>query len=205
MAEICVVSGDSDFTPMINRLRSDGISIIVFGPKTTTEGLKASCNSFVSLEDLQNGIAASVSTGHTSSSNTFAASRVTATARQIADTLVGQPRLVSWVCAERRRKIWLHPRQPARHPLFRRSPGGPPDDDTRSALRRCRRVQTQPQPATPCRMQRPQNTGFPHCLEFEMLQCKDNIRIFCLCALCAAICFFLKRLLTTKDTKNTKS
>src|SRR2546425_700218 len=43
VTEIWLVSGDSDFTPMINRLRSDGIAVVVFGPKTATEGLRAAC------------------------------------------------------------------------------------------------------------------------------------------------------------------
>lgn len=92
MTEIWLVSGDSDFTPMITRLRSDGISVIVFGPKTSTEGLRTACNSFFLLEELQNGVQTAATTGHTSASGTFAAERIHGTARQIAATLVADSR-----------------------------------------------------------------------------------------------------------------
>ena len=92
VTEIWLVSGDSDFTPMITRLRSDGISVVVFGPKTSTEGLKAACSSFILLEELQNGMETAISTGNSSISGGFAAKRVTATAREIAATLAADNR-----------------------------------------------------------------------------------------------------------------
>jgi hypothetical protein len=92
VTEIWLVSGDSDFTPMMARLRADGISVVVFGPKTSTAGLRAACNSFFLLDDLQNGVHTAATTGQTSASPAFAAKRVTATARQIADTLVADNR-----------------------------------------------------------------------------------------------------------------
>jgi hypothetical protein len=92
LSEIWLVSGDSDFTPMINRLRSDGISVVVFGPKTATGGLRAACNSFFLLDDLQNGVNTAATAGPPSTSTAFAAKRVTATAREIADTLIADSR-----------------------------------------------------------------------------------------------------------------
>jgi cold shock CspA family protein len=77
---------------MINRLRADGISVVVFGPKTATAGLRASCNSFVLLDDLKNGVQTALPTLHPATSTSFTAKRVNATARQIADTLVADNR-----------------------------------------------------------------------------------------------------------------
>jgi len=92
VTEIWLVSGDSDFTPMINRLRSDGISVVVFGPKTSTGGLRAAGNSFVLLESLEDGVQPAPTAGHAPAPTTFAAKRVTATVRQIADTLIADNR-----------------------------------------------------------------------------------------------------------------
>jgi len=92
VTEIWLVSGDSDFTPMITRLRADGISVVVFGPKTATEGLRASCNSFVLLDDLQNGVNTAITAGPPADCRAFSAKRVTATVREIADTLVADKR-----------------------------------------------------------------------------------------------------------------
>jgi cold shock CspA family protein len=91
VTEIWLVSGDSDFTPMINRLQADGISVVVFGPRTATQGLRAACNSFVLLDDLQNGLQTAIA-GNSVTSGTFTAKRINATARDIADTLVADNR-----------------------------------------------------------------------------------------------------------------
>jgi hypothetical protein len=92
VTEIWLVSGDSDFTPMIARLQDDGISVVVFGPKTSTEGLRAACSSFVLLDDLQHGVQTAAAVGHSLAQSTFTAKRVTATARQIAETLIADNR-----------------------------------------------------------------------------------------------------------------
>ena len=92
VTEIWLVSGDSDFTPMINRLRAEGISVVVFGPKTATEGLRAACNSFILLDDLKNGIRTAMPARYPAASTSFAARRVNATAREIANTLVADSR-----------------------------------------------------------------------------------------------------------------
>jgi hypothetical protein len=92
VTEIWLVSGDSDFTPMINRLRLDGISVAVFGPKTSTEGLRKACNSFYLLEELQSGVQTAATTAQPSACGSFAAKRVSATAREIAATLVADSR-----------------------------------------------------------------------------------------------------------------
>ena len=92
VTEIWLISGDSDFTPMINRLRSDGISVVVFGPKTSTQGLRVACNSFILLEDLQIGVETAAGATRSLLPNAFAAKRVTATVREIVDTLVADNR-----------------------------------------------------------------------------------------------------------------
>jgi cold shock CspA family protein len=77
---------------MINRLRSDGISVVVFGPKTSNQSLRTACNSFFLLEDLQIGVQTAATTGRALVTGTFAAKRVSATAREIANTLVADNR-----------------------------------------------------------------------------------------------------------------
>lgn len=56
VSEVWIVSGDSDFTPLAERLRQDGIRVVVFGPTNTPQPLRDSCSSFVPLNDLENGI-----------------------------------------------------------------------------------------------------------------------------------------------------
>jgi hypothetical protein len=92
VTEIWLVSGDSDFTPMINRLRAEGISVVVFGPRTATSGLRACCSSFVLLDDLDNGTHTVGTAGPPAQCRAFSAKRVTATAREIVETLVADSR-----------------------------------------------------------------------------------------------------------------
>lgn len=47
----CLVSSDSDFTPLIQRLRADGKRVFGFGGKNTPEPFIASCTRFFYLED----------------------------------------------------------------------------------------------------------------------------------------------------------
>ncbi len=93
--EIWLVSGDSDFTPMIERLQASQIPVVVFGPKTSTQGLRAACASFVLLDDLENGFRTAASCCQPSVSNPrFHAHRVQATARQVIESL--QPDARGW-------------------------------------------------------------------------------------------------------------
>ncbi|MEP2777658.1 MAG: NYN domain-containing protein [Luteolibacter sp.] len=47
----CLVSSDSDFTPLIQRLRADGKKVIGFGEKKTPEPFIASCTHFLYLDE----------------------------------------------------------------------------------------------------------------------------------------------------------
>ena len=54
--QVWIVSGDSDFTPLVERLQHRQIRVVVFGLKNTPQSLRTACSSFVSLDDIQNGI-----------------------------------------------------------------------------------------------------------------------------------------------------
>lgn len=47
----CLVSSDSDFTPLIQRLRADGKKVIGFGNQNTPEPFIASCTHFLYLDE----------------------------------------------------------------------------------------------------------------------------------------------------------
>ncbi len=47
----CLVSSDSDFTPLIQRLRADGKKVIGFGDQKTPEPFIASCTHFLYLDE----------------------------------------------------------------------------------------------------------------------------------------------------------
>lgn len=47
----CLVSSDSDFTPLCTRLRADGKQVIGFGRQTTPEPFVNSCTSFLYLDE----------------------------------------------------------------------------------------------------------------------------------------------------------
>ena len=47
----CLVSSDSDFTPLIQRLRADGKKVIGFGEQKTPEPFIASCTHFLFLDE----------------------------------------------------------------------------------------------------------------------------------------------------------
>jgi uncharacterized LabA/DUF88 family protein len=47
----CLVSSDSDFTPLIQRLRADGKEVFGFGEQKTPEPFIASCTRFIYLEE----------------------------------------------------------------------------------------------------------------------------------------------------------
>lgn len=51
VSTFCLVSSDSDFTPLIQRLRADGKQVFGFGGKNTPDPFIASCTRFFYLED----------------------------------------------------------------------------------------------------------------------------------------------------------
>jgi uncharacterized protein (TIGR00288 family) len=51
MNTFCLVSSDSDFTPLIQRLRADGKEVFGFGEQKTPEPFIAACTRFIYLEE----------------------------------------------------------------------------------------------------------------------------------------------------------
>ena len=49
----CLVSSDSDFTPLANHIRSRGLTVYGFGKRNTPEAFRQSCDRFIYLENLQ--------------------------------------------------------------------------------------------------------------------------------------------------------
>ncbi|MHA3892701.1 NYN domain-containing protein [Acinetobacter sp. GXMZU3951] len=48
----CIVSSDSDFTPLASRIRENGLSVYGFGKKSTPEAFKKACDKFIFVENL---------------------------------------------------------------------------------------------------------------------------------------------------------
>lgn len=59
----CLVSSDSDFTPLIQRLRADGKQVFGFGGKNTPMPFSASCTRFLYLDDEPKVVRESLTTG----------------------------------------------------------------------------------------------------------------------------------------------
>lgn len=47
-----IMSSDSDFTPLVNRLRQDGLIVYVFGKPSTPDALKTACTRFIEVSAL---------------------------------------------------------------------------------------------------------------------------------------------------------
>ena len=50
---ICIVSGDGDFTRLVQRIRETGVRAIVFGKASSAAALRGACSEFHAIEDLQ--------------------------------------------------------------------------------------------------------------------------------------------------------
>ncbi|WP_038344891.1 NYN domain-containing protein [Acinetobacter sp. A47] len=48
----CIVSSDSDFTPLASRIRESGLTVYGFGRKKTPESFKKACDKFIFVENL---------------------------------------------------------------------------------------------------------------------------------------------------------
>lgn len=48
----CLVSSDSDFTPLASRIRASGLAVYGFGRRKTPEALRQACDRFIYLENL---------------------------------------------------------------------------------------------------------------------------------------------------------
>ena len=46
----CIVSSDSDFTPLASRIRENGLTVYGFGKKATPEAFKKACDKFIYIE-----------------------------------------------------------------------------------------------------------------------------------------------------------
>ncbi len=49
---VCLVSSDSDFTRLAQRLREDGLRVYGFGERKTPEAFRSACNQFIYVENL---------------------------------------------------------------------------------------------------------------------------------------------------------
>ena len=45
----CIVSSDSDFTPLASRIRESGLNVYGFGKKSTPDAFKKACDKFIFL------------------------------------------------------------------------------------------------------------------------------------------------------------
>jgi uncharacterized protein (TIGR00288 family) len=82
----CLVSSDSDFTPLIQRLRADGKEVFGFGDQKTPAPFIASCTRFIYLEDSKQAKAAT---------GTKSATSATGTGLQAKQNLKGNTRLIN--------------------------------------------------------------------------------------------------------------
>jgi hypothetical protein len=48
-----IMSSDSDFMPLVTRLRQDGLVVYGFGRSTTPEGFREACNRFIDVDTLE--------------------------------------------------------------------------------------------------------------------------------------------------------
>lgn len=58
----CLVSSDSDFTPLAQRIRSGGLLVYGFGRQQTPEAFRQACDRFITLENLEGAPADKAST-----------------------------------------------------------------------------------------------------------------------------------------------
>ncbi len=50
-----IMSSDSDFTPLVSRLRQDGLPVYCFGDAKTPEALRTACTRFIDIDKLRHG------------------------------------------------------------------------------------------------------------------------------------------------------
>jgi len=53
-----IMSSDSDFMPLVTRIRQDGLPVYGFGRATTPEGFREACNRFIDVDTLERHAAA---------------------------------------------------------------------------------------------------------------------------------------------------
>lgn len=55
----CLISSDSDFTPLASRIRAAGLTVYGFGKKNTPEAFRSACDKFIYVENLEVAISES--------------------------------------------------------------------------------------------------------------------------------------------------
>jgi uncharacterized protein (TIGR00288 family) len=86
---VCLVSSDADFTPLVMRIRADGLTVYGFGEKKTPEPFVNACSTFLYLENLAQPVALPAETGKATPTT-----RKAQVQRQSTKELKGNTRLV---------------------------------------------------------------------------------------------------------------
>jgi hypothetical protein len=89
----CIVSSDSDFTRLAQRLREEGLMVFGFGEKKTPESFVAACDKFVYTEVLRPDVTPSIPalTKPSPTSKTTKPVAIKTTAMKVADTVAAKP------------------------------------------------------------------------------------------------------------------
>lgn len=89
----CIVSSDSDFTRLAQRLREEGLMVFGFGEKKTPESFVAACDKFVYTEVLRPDVTTSIPalTKPSPTSKTAKPVAIKNTATKVADTAAAKP------------------------------------------------------------------------------------------------------------------
>jgi NYN domain/OST-HTH/LOTUS domain len=89
----CIVSSDSDFTRLAQRLREEGLMVFGFGEKKTPESFVAACDKFVYTEVLRPDVTPSIPalTKPSPTSKTAKPLAVKTTATKVVDTVPAKP------------------------------------------------------------------------------------------------------------------
>ena len=91
----CLVSSDSDFTPLVMRIRANGLKVFGFGEKKTPEPFVNACSKFLYLENLGNPETTPVQETKTEETVAAPASPKPVTEKQGAKELRANTRLVN--------------------------------------------------------------------------------------------------------------
>jgi uncharacterized protein (TIGR00288 family) len=91
----CLVSSDSDFTPLVMRIRANGLKVFGFGEKKTPEPFVNACSKFLYLENLGSPESVAVQEIQTAETVTAPAAPRPATEKMGAKELRGNTRLVN--------------------------------------------------------------------------------------------------------------
>jgi len=89
----CLVSSDSDFTRLAQRLREEGMVVYGFGEQKTPEAFRNACNRFIYVENLLEAGAATREGVHASAAER---KHPPAKARKLIDNAVGEPDDEGW-------------------------------------------------------------------------------------------------------------